>query len=115
MTDPNVVCPGQKELMPGDSPFYLRATFTIYWDNAMPSTEEVYLHNRPPVLTLSGITAFQDEIVRLFAANSANTPIRAKYQNYSGIELTDEEVKDLGWRVLSDHHRPVPTFGGSAA
>jgi hypothetical protein len=115
MTDPNIICPGQKELMPGDSPFYLRATFTVYWDNAMPSMEAVYLHNRPPVLTMSGISSLQDEVVKLLAANVGGNPERAIYVGYSGIEMTDQEVKDAGWRVLSDHHKPVPTFGGSAA
>jgi hypothetical protein len=115
MTDPNIICPGQKELMPGDSPFYLRATFMVYWDNAMPSLEPVYLHNRPPVLTHSGITELQDEIVKLLASNVGGNPERAIYAGYSGIEMTDQEVKDAGWRVISGQPRQPNHFGGDLA
>lgn len=115
MTDHAAICPGQKELLPGDSPFYLRAIFTVYWQDAMPSTEPLYLHNRPPVLTLAGISALQDDIVRLLADNVGGTPQRAIYLGYSGIEMTDQEVADAAWRVLADHPKPAPSFGGSAA
>ena len=115
MADHAAICPGQKELLPGDSPFYLRATFTVYWENAMPSAEAIYLRNRPPVLTQAGITALQDEILKLLADNVGGSPMRAFYHGYGGIEMTAQEATDAGWRVLADHPKPTPTFGGSEA
>lgn len=100
----DVICPGQRALFSNDgSSHYLRAVFTVYWQNAMPSTEVFYLHEHPFRLSITGITALQDEILAAIKvhATEMTAPIRAIYLGYEGIEMTPKDVADAGWRVLT--------------
>ena len=98
----DVICPGAKNLFPSDGLRYLRLVFTAYWNGAAPSTEVFYLTMHRFHLSLTGIAAIEKEVLSVMQTQDAsNPPISVTYVTYSGIELTDDDVSNLDWRVIS--------------
>ena len=107
----DAICPGQKALFNNDgSHHFLRIVCTVYWQNAMPSTEVFYLHEHPFVLSFSGIADLQDDILATMKKNAAGgtTPIRAIYVGYEGVQMTPDDVTNVGWHLLSPFPQPSP-------
>jgi hypothetical protein len=97
----DVICPGAKNLLPGEGPRYLRLVFTAYWDGMPPSTEIFYITMHRFHLSLAGIARLEDEIAAVMATQDTPPPLSVTYITYSGIELTDTDVENLGWRLIT--------------
>jgi hypothetical protein len=52
-------------------------------------------------LSLKGITQLEDEIMKVMAAHDSPPPMSLTYVTYCGIELDDEDVSNLGWRLIN--------------
>jgi hypothetical protein len=97
----DVICPGAKNLFPGEGPHYLRLVFTAYWDGAPPSTEIFYITKHKFHLSLKGISMLEDEIMALMATYDTPAPLSVTYVTYCGVELDEDDVTTLGWRLIS--------------
>jgi hypothetical protein len=77
-------------------PYVLRVVFTVYWMNDYPSTEIFYM---PGVIATNSL---EEKIVDLLQTNYPETqPMRAIFVTQSPFEVTELEVTDFGWRMIS--------------
>jgi hypothetical protein len=83
-------------------PYVLRAVFTVYWMNDYPSTEIFYMplgSYEPGVIATNRL---EEKIVVLLQTNYPETqPMRAIFVTQSPFEVTELEVADFGWRMIS--------------
>jgi hypothetical protein len=98
----SAICPGSKNLFEGMGKHYLRVVFTVYWMDAMPSTEVFYFTQHPIRLNPHGIQTLQQTILDLLKShNKAATPMNAVYVCYSGVELDDADITSAGWHIVA--------------
>ncbi len=103
----NVICPGQAAMFEDDAAeAYLRMVFTVYWQDACPSTEIFYLKHgfRLNPTSIGQLEAYIIDFLK--KEGVTNTPLATVYICYSGVELTDQDVSDLGSRIIGGHSLP---------
>jgi hypothetical protein len=82
-----------------------RLTFTVYWQNASPSTEVFYLLDNLPARwqgpTLAGISYLEQQIVELLTSQELVQPLRAVFIASNNVRIHPDEVNAADWRVIS--------------
>lgn len=98
----SAMCPGARALLPGLEPEYMRVVVEATWIDGAKNSQVLYLHQHTISLTKTGIEQLQNDI--LTRLRSLDTPPRAAsvtYHSYGPIELSDAEVAEAGWRMMS--------------
>lgn len=98
----SAICPGNQQLFEGNGDHYLRCVFTVYWSDSPPSTEIFYLTNHPLRLSVTGVSALEDDVMGLLRLYYGYTRVlRVIFLNYSGVEMTPEQAQEQGWYVIN--------------
>lgn len=81
---------------------YTRMTFTAYWMDASPSTEDIYVADLRWTLSYANIQAVQAYVLNLLQTNiTANQCLGVVLQGYLFLGLDASDRQALGWRVVT--------------
>lgn len=109
------ICPGQRTLLPGHHPRYLRFVFDTDWMGASPSPVVFYLHKHPVDFSYTGIEKLKAEVTERIRANGGDRLVKVEYLTYGPIEMTDDDIAAVGWHFIcgsddgaGDPPAPIP-------
>jgi hypothetical protein len=93
-------CPGSENLLAGHGHRYLRLLFTAYWPDSSPSSIDIYYTRKRVYLSYKGIQQLQQDVLYLIQTNITDKQcIDVVFQDYLVVELEEDDVEQLGWRV----------------
>jgi hypothetical protein len=81
---------------------YLRLAFTAYWSDSEPSAEIFYLQGLAIRLTLDSVAELEKlALDAMVNHNGRERIIRVIYLGNSLIEVAEDDLPTLGWRLLT--------------